>query len=72
MLCFVPPWIEPTVTTAGSIGFISRLTIVCRSRTSLAAITIGSIVLSGLAPCPPRPFMVMSTLSTLASVKPGR
>ena len=30
-LCLVPPWIEPTVITAGSIGFVSRLMIVCRS-----------------------------------------
>ena len=43
MLCFVPPWIEPTVTTHGSSGFTSRLTIVCRSRMIRAASTIGSI-----------------------------
>ena len=55
MLCFVPPWIDPTVTTAGSIGSISRATIVCRTMTMRAAITIGSTVLCGEAPCPPRP-----------------
>ena len=48
MLCFVPAWIEPTVTTAGSVGFTSRLTIVCKSSTSLAAMTMGSMVVSGL------------------------
>ena len=31
MLCLVPPWIEPTVTTAGWIGSTSRLTIVWKS-----------------------------------------
>jgi len=36
MLCFVPPRIEPTVTTAGSNGEFSRLTIVCKSMTSWA------------------------------------
>ncbi len=34
MLCLVPPWIEPTVRTAGSPGAISRLTIVWRSTTT--------------------------------------
>ena len=29
-LCLVPPWMEPTVTTAGSVGSISRLTSVCK------------------------------------------
>src|SRR5437763_281164 len=37
MLCLVPPWIEPTVTTAGSVGSVSRLTSVCKSRTLRAA-----------------------------------
>ena len=27
ILCLLPPWIEPTVTTAGSVGRTSRLTI---------------------------------------------
>ena len=39
MLCLLPPWIEPTVITAGSVGLVSRLMIVCRSRTSRAAMT---------------------------------
>src|SRR5207248_207080 len=50
MLCLVPPWIEPTVTTAGSVGSISRLTMVCRSTMTKAARTIGSTVRCGQAP----------------------
>ena len=50
MLCLLPPWIEPTVTTAGSVGLVSRLTSVCRSRTIRAASTIGSTVVCGAAP----------------------
>jgi hypothetical protein len=72
MLCLVPPWIEPTVTTAGSVGLTSRLTSVCRSRTSLAAMTTGSMVVCGWAPWPPLPRSVTSTLSTLASAGPSR
>src|SRR5207248_1639470 len=36
------------------------------ARTVRAAITIGSTVVFGFAPCPPRPKIVMSTESTLA------
>ena len=70
MLCLVPPWIEPTVTTAGSPGSISRLTIVCRSTTTRAASTIGSIVRCGQAPWPPLPRIVIGTEVELASVGP--
>ena len=55
MLCLVPPWIEPTVTTAGSSGLCSRETIVCRPRSMRAAMTIGSIVVCGVEPWPPLP-----------------
>ena len=71
MLCFVPPWIEPTVTTHGSSGFTSRLTIVCRSRMIRAASTIGSTVRCGAAPWPPLPFTMMSTVSEAASASPS-
>ena len=71
MLYFVPPWIEPTVTTAGSSGSFSRDTSVWIASTVRAAITTGSTVLSGAAPWPPRPKMVRSTESTLAIAYPG-
>ena len=53
MLCLVPPWIEPTVTTAGSRGCTSRLTIVCSATTICAASTMGSFAACGCEPCPP-------------------
>src|SRR6266852_3700590 len=55
MLLLVPPWIEPTLTTAESWALISRETMVCRATTVLAASSTGSTVLCGLAPWPPRP-----------------
>ncbi len=58
MFGLVPPWMDPTVTTAMSLGDISRDTIVCRSSTTRAAITIGSTPKCGLAPCAPWPWMV--------------
>jgi hypothetical protein len=58
MLDFVPPWMEPTVTTAGSRGFTSRATMVWSATTMRAAITMGSTDLCGYAPCPPRPYTV--------------
>ena len=67
MLCLVPPWIEPTVTTAGSLGSISRLTIVWRSTITSAARTIGSTVRCGQAPWPPLPRMMTLTEVELAS-----
>ena len=70
MLCLVPPWIEPTVTTAGWIGLISRLTIVWRSSTSRAARAIGSTVFWGIAPWPPFPFTRTSTEVELAIAGP--
>jgi len=45
MLATVPPWMLPTVITAGSMGFFSRETMVCRPRMRRAAITTGSTVL---------------------------
>ena len=50
LLCLEPPWIEPTVTTAGRTGSIRRLTIVCSVVTRYAAVTIGSIARFGRAP----------------------
>ena len=47
MLCLVPPWMEPTVTTAGSSGGFSRLTSVCSERMVRAASTMGSTVVCG-------------------------
>ncbi len=50
MLRLVPPWNEPTVTTAGSSGESSRLTMVCNASTNWDARTIGSLVDCGAAP----------------------
>ena len=71
MLYLVPPWIDPTVSTTGSNGSFSRETSVCQPSTVFAAITIGSTVASGCAPCPLLPKSVTSTESTLASAYPG-
>ena len=57
-LACVPPWIDPIVSTTGSIGLFSRDTIVCSDMTVRAAITTGSMVLYGIAPWPPRPYIV--------------
>ncbi len=47
MLCLVPPWIEPTVITAGSSGDTCRLTTVCRLVIRSAARVTGSWVVCG-------------------------
>ena len=47
MLCLVPAWKLPTVTTAGSSGSFSRLTRVCSVVTIRLASTIGSLVVCG-------------------------
>ena len=67
-----PPWIEPTVTTAGSSGEFSRLTMVCRARMNSAATTTGSFVVSGADPCPPRPRIVTSSEVALAIAYSGQ
>ena len=70
MLPTVPPWIAPTVTTPNSIGSFSRLTTVCTSLMKCAAIAIGSIVLSGAEPWPPRPLKVISMPSEFDVIAP--
>lgn len=50
MLFLLPASIRPTVTTAVSRGLISRDTTVCKRITVAAAITTGSIVVSGSEP----------------------
>ncbi len=55
MLCLVPPWIEPTVTTAGSVGFISRLTMVCSARMNCGGDHDRIVRRVRIAPWPPRP-----------------
>ena len=40
MLYFVPPWMEPTVRTAGSSGSFSRETSVCQASTVRAAMKL--------------------------------
>ncbi len=46
-LPLVPPWMAPTVSTAGSMGEISRLTMVCRAMMMRAESTTGSMVVCG-------------------------
>jgi hypothetical protein len=70
MLATVPPWMLPTVITAGSIGLFSRDTIVCKPRIVRAAITMGSTVVWGAAACPPRPKIVISIVSAEARKRP--
>ena len=55
-LCACPPWNSATVTTAESRGEISRDTMVWRAETMAAPATMGSRVVCGMAPCPPRPW----------------
>src|SRR5471032_1694209 len=45
MLATVPPWIAPTVITAGDNGLVSRETMVWMASTERAAMTMGSTVL---------------------------
>ena len=70
MLCVVPPWNAPTVTTAGWSGLISRLTTVCAWDTKEAAATIGSTAASGCAAWPDLPRTTRSKRSAAASVAP--
>ena len=72
MLALVPAWMVPTVMTAASNGETSRETIVCSARTVRAAITTGSIVVSGRAPWPPAPKIVTRMVSLLLSTGPAR
>src|SRR5579862_951788 len=72
MLCFVPAWNGPTVTTAFVPGGSLRLTIVCSDITISEAITIGSTVFCGQAPWPPFPVTTRSRLSVLADANPGQ
>jgi hypothetical protein len=70
MLPTVPACTAPTVMTPNSIGSFSRLTTVCTLLMKCAAITIGSIVLSGAEPWPPRPWNVISRRSEFDVIGP--
>ena len=70
MLAAVPPWITPTVTTAGMVGLTSRDTTVCNCATSIAAATMGSIVVCGYAACPELPRTTISKRSDAARQAP--
>ncbi len=61
-----------TVTTAGSLGATSRLTIVCSAVTTYAPAAIGSTANCGIAPCPPWPRTVRSNSSAEAKNAPSR
>ncbi len=54
-LLTVPAWMPPTVSTAVSVGAISRDTTVCSRTMIMAASTTGSMVCCGMAPWPPLP-----------------
>ncbi|MCY1230000.1 hypothetical protein D9M72_423950 [compost metagenome] len=60
----------PMVITPNSAGSFSRLTTVCTSVMKRAAIAIGSMVLSGADPWPPRPLKVISSESELELIAP--
>ena len=60
MLRLVPPWMSPTVTTEGSRGSSSRLTMVWIWVMKRAARVTGSRPRSGREPWPPMPRMVTS------------
>jgi hypothetical protein len=66
-----PPWIDPTVTTVGTNGFVSRETIVCSSMTIFAAHETGSMARCGSAPWPPFPLTVISNAPAAARRTPG-
>ncbi|CAM5470230.1 hypothetical protein STANM309S_00209 [Streptomyces tanashiensis] len=72
MFSLVPACSEPTVTTAVWAAPVSRETIVCRRMTTAAAMTTGSMVDSGVEPCPPRPKSRTRRLSEAAITGPGR
>ena len=67
----VPPAICPMVTTAGTVGAISRLTIVWSCVTSCAAPTIASTPVCGWAACPVRPRSTMSNAAEEACPAPS-
>ncbi|MNY48911.1 hypothetical protein D3C86_1842870 [compost metagenome] len=71
MLCLMPPWMAPTVTTAPSRGLVSRLRSDCSDTTICEATSTGSTPRCGEAPWVPTPWTVMSTLSELDEVMPS-
>lgn len=60
-----------TVTTAESVGLVSRLTSDWRATTARAPAITGSAVSWGMAPCPPRPAMMHVKLSVAAMMVPA-
>src|SRR5690625_7063025 len=69
----VPPLIVPMVTTAGErVRLALRLTTVCTPVTICAEVTMGSMVLHGLPPCPWLPVTLMFNISLAAVVAPVR
>ena len=65
MLLFTPPWIEPTLITAGCSGLIVRPTIDWSETTIWLAISTGSMPRCGKAPCVPTPRTWIVTMSEL-------
>ena len=66
-----PAWNSPTVTTAGEIGFTSRLTTVWSCDTKCAPAASASTARCGCAPWPSRPFSVMSKASAADMTAPA-
>ena len=70
MFSLLPARIVPTLSTAVSVPASSRATIVCSRMTVAAAMTTGSMVVSGREPCPPAPWSVTRTVSEPANTGP--
>ncbi|MNP78693.1 hypothetical protein D3C76_1763690 [compost metagenome] len=66
----VPACTWPILTTAESLTPMLRETTVCRALIMPANAGIGSMLRSGIAPCPPRPVSVMQTRSDEAMTAP--
>ena len=69
-LAAAPEWNSQIVSTSISSGWVSRLFKACRAIWICTAALIGSMQLSGTAPCPPSPCMVIVNTSLDAQAAP--
>ena len=67
----VPPWMAPTVSTAGCAGERSRVMRVCRALPIWKLIATGSTERCGRAAWPPLPVIVSTKPSVAAVIGPG-
>ena len=65
-----PPWMEQRETTPDWSAASSRDTSICSACTIWEANRMGSITVSGWAPCPPFPFTVIVSSSELPRIAP--